>query len=98
MNEFLAFLLAFIISFWGSLQLGPVNVCVIQTALAHGKRQALMVATGGALPEIFYSTHAVWGATFINQYPQLLKIFGWVVVVLLFILGIYYFFKPRFVK
>jgi len=86
--------MAVAISFWGSLQLGPVNVCVIQTALAHGKRQALMVATGGALPEIIYASLAVWGAGFIDKYPQLLNIFGWLVIVILLVLGIYYFFKP----
>ena len=94
MNELIAFFLAAAISFWGSLQLGPVNVCVIQTALAHGKRQALIVATGGALPEIIYSSLAVAGATIIEQYPSLMHGFSWAVIVLLFILGIYYFFKP----
>ncbi|MFM9943907.1 MAG: LysE family translocator [Bacteroidia bacterium] len=94
MNEVLAFLLAAAISFWGSLQLGPVNVCVIQTALAHGKRQALIVATGGALPEIIYASLAVWGASIIEKHPTIMTVFGWLVVVLLLALGIYYFLKP----
>jgi len=95
MNELIAFVFAAAISFWGSLQLGPVNVCVIQTALAQGKRQALMVATGGALPEIIYSSLAVAGASIIQQYPKAMLAFGWVVIGLLLILGIYYFFKPH---
>ncbi len=94
MNEILAFFIAAVISFWGSLQLGPVNVCVIQTALAHGKRQALIVATGGALPEIIYASLAVWGANSIEKYPSIMDIFGWLVVLLLLVLGIYYFLKP----
>ena len=92
MNEILAFIMAAAISFWGSLQLGPVNVCVIQTALSQGKRQALIVATGGALPEIFYASLAVWGANIIEQYPIILNLFGWLVITLLLGLGIYYFF------
>ena len=94
MNEILAFIMAAAISFWGSLQLGPVNVCVIQTALSQGKRQALIVATGGALPEIFYASLAVWGANIIEQYPIILNLFGWLVITLLLGSGIYYFFKP----
>jgi threonine/homoserine/homoserine lactone efflux protein len=94
MNELLAFFMAFVISFWGSLQLGPVNVCVIQTAMAHGKRQALIVATGGALPEIIYASLAAWGATFIAQNTKFLFILGWVIIGLLFALGLYYFLKP----
>jgi len=94
MNELIAFLMATVISFWGSLQLGPVNICVIQTALAHGKRQALIVALGGVLPEIIYSSIAVLGANLILQYPLLMQILGWFIVGLLFVLGIYYIFKP----
>ncbi len=94
MNELLAFLFAAVISFWGSLQLGPVNVCVIETALSYGKRQALIVAFGGILPELIYSTLAVFGANWLVQYPQFTLIFGWIIVLLLFSLGIYYLLKP----
>jgi threonine/homoserine/homoserine lactone efflux protein len=94
MNEVLALVSAAIISFWGSLQLGPVNVCVIQTALAHGKRQALIVAFGGVLPELFYSSLAVFGNSFIQKSPLALEIANWAIVPVLLALGIYTFIQP----
>jgi len=94
MNELLSFTLAVLISFWGSLQLGPVNICVIETALTYGKRQAFMVALGGIIPEIIYSTLAVFSANFLVQFPTLMEVFSWLIVLLLFSLGIFYIFKP----
>jgi len=93
MNELIALLAATIISFWGSLQLGPVNVCVIETALAHGKRQALMVAAGGIIPELIYSAIAVAGSNLITGNPVLMNIFGWLLIAVLLGLGFYNIFK-----
>lgn len=93
MNEAFVFLLTTLISFWGSLQLGPVNVCVIQTAITRSRNQALMIAIGGSIPELFYASLAVWGANVIDRYPFFLEVFGWLVVLMLLGLGIYYFIK-----
>lgn len=93
MNELTALFAATIISFWGSLQLGPVNVCVIETALAQGKRQALMVAAGGIIPELIYSAIAVLGSNLITQNPWFKQIFSWIFIIVLLILGIYNIFK-----
>lgn len=94
MNELIALLAATIISFWGSLQLGPVNVCVIETALALGKRQALMVAAGGIIPELIYSAIAVAGSNIITRNPLVMNIFGWLLIAVLLFLGLYNIFKP----
>lgn len=95
MNEMLAFLSASAISFWGSLQLGPVNACVIQTALHQGKKQALMVATGGVIPELIYSGIAVAGAGWIHARPEWLELFGWLFVAVLLTMGCYLILKPH---
>ncbi len=54
------FLIATVISFAGSVQFGPVNLKVIQAAYSYGLRSALIVAAGGLLPELVYSSIAVW--------------------------------------
>lgn len=41
-------------SFLGSLQLGIVNISVMDTTLRKGKKAAFWLALGGSLPEILY--------------------------------------------
>lgn len=57
-----SFIIATIISFLGSLQLGPVNLNVINTAITTNYKTSIFVAIGGSLPEIIYCTLAFWGA------------------------------------
>lgn len=54
MDGILLFLLAFLISFIGSLQPGPVNLAVLFAASKHKYKQALYLAVGGSIPEVFY--------------------------------------------
>ena len=56
----ICFSVAAAISFVGSVQFGPVNLRVIQTACDYNMRSALVVAAGGILPEIIYSSIAIW--------------------------------------
>ncbi len=61
------FLVVSFISFAGSLQLGFVNLRVIQTVVYHNFSAALWVAFGGCLPELFYASLAVWFAQWIDS-------------------------------
>lgn len=55
MEAVLYLLASAIISYVASLQLGPVNLRVIQSTIEHNKRYALLVGFGGSLPELLYS-------------------------------------------
>lgn len=55
MEAILYLLASAIISYVASLQLGPVNLRVIQSTIQHNKRYALLVGFGGSLPELLYS-------------------------------------------
>lgn len=55
MEAVLYFLVAAVISYVASLQLGPVNIRVIQSTIEHDKSYALRVGFGGSLPEILYA-------------------------------------------
>lgn len=59
---------AAVVSFVGSLQLGPVNVMVINTVLHQNSRSAWSVALGGCIPEFIYSALAVYfGQHFVSN-------------------------------
>ena len=93
MNEMLAFIIAVLLSFWGSLQLGIVNVQVIHTALTKSKRHALHMAVGGALPEILYATLAILAVDRLKQYEQTIAVLSLVIIPVFIVLGLYFIFK-----
>lgn len=90
MDVVIAFLLTIFLSFWGSLQLGLVNVKVIQTALKYGMQKALNVAMGGSLPEVIYAGLALLAAAEISRHENLIKFFGYLMIPVFMGLGIYY--------
>lgn len=66
MESVLYLLAAAIISYVASLQLGPVNLRVIQSTIEHNKKYALLVGLGGSMPELFYSAIAFYITELIN--------------------------------
>lgn len=48
------FLLAIFISILGSIPMGPVSVLVLHTLVNKNKREAILLALGGCLPEVIY--------------------------------------------
>lgn len=58
MQALLYFLLATVISYLASVQLGPVNLRVIQCTVQFNKAYALRVGFGGCVPELFYTALA----------------------------------------
>lgn len=93
MDALLAFLVAGIISFWGSLQLGLVNVLVIETALSKGKRMARWIALGGVIPEIPYTLLAIFGTSYLKVLNEYKEWTGIVIGLILLAMGLYYFLK-----
>lgn len=55
MDALLYFLIATAISYVASVQLGPVNLRVIQCTVEKSKYYALLVGLGGSIPEILYA-------------------------------------------
>lgn len=58
MQATLYLLIAAVISYVASLQLGPVNLRVIQCTVEKNRTYALLVGIGGSLPEILYAGFA----------------------------------------
>ncbi len=89
-----SFLLASLISFAGSLQVGVVNVSVAYTTLHQNRKAAFWVALGGSLPEAFYATLAIGGADLVVQWPSVWNMLSWVYIPLCLGMGIYFVRKP----
>jgi threonine/homoserine/homoserine lactone efflux protein len=84
-----AFGIATLISFAGSVQLGPVNFGTIQTALSRDFKSALYFGFGGSLPELLYCGLAFGGANLIAEYDGLDDYLQYGTTVILFVFGIY---------
>ena len=93
MDALIAFAVATIVSFWGSLQLGLVNVAVIETTLVRGGKNGLMLAIGGVLPEIPYTLLAIYGAEYIGDFESSKDTIAAIIGSVLIAIGLFYFFK-----
>lgn len=91
----LIFLSSCIVSFVGSLQLGPVNLFVINSALHDGKKEAYYIAIGGCLPEFIYCAFAVFANTYLLDYEWLFLTFKIAFIIILFIVGFVFYFKKQ---
>lgn len=98
MESLFSFLFAALVSFFGSLQLGPVTLTVVSTTFQYGKKNALWVAFGGVLPELFYSTLAIYGVEFLASHNRLFAVAHWVIIVIFFLMAIYLWFKKTATK
>jgi len=83
------------VSFAGSLQLGTVNLTVLQTTLRQNLRAGIWVAVGGCLPELIYAAMAIWAANWLERYPDVWQTITWISVPILLILGIVIYHTPN---
>lgn len=88
-------LITIIISFAGSVQLGPVNITVIRTAITKNYQSAVFIGLGGALPELIYSSIAIKGAEFLERFPTFLNVLTLICIPLFILVGIYFIFKKQ---
>lgn len=63
----IAFCIAALFSFMGSVLLGLVNAAVIDTAIKRSEKSAFWLAFGGVLPEIPYTLIAIFGASYLDE-------------------------------
>lgn len=89
------FLVTAAISFVGSLQLGPVNLTVIQSVLRRNISTGLWTALGGCLPEMIYAAAAVWAGMWLEQHQEVWTLLEWSSVPLLLSIGIVIFNTPN---
>lgn len=92
MEEFKPLLLfgaTLIVSFAGSLQLGPANLAVIHTSLTEGPAASWRTAIGGAVPELLYAGLAAYTVASLQgilEWPYS----SWIINTILLGVGIYW--------
>ena len=65
--NFVLFITVAAISFVGSIQIGLVNLAVMQTTLYRSCSAGMLVAIGGCLPEFIYSFIALKCVVFLQE-------------------------------
>ncbi len=90
MDAAIAFMLAIVVSFFGSVLMGIVNIAVIETAINKNAKAATWLAIGGVIPEIPYTLIAIFGTSYVEYLKQYKSIIGIAIGVVLIILGISY--------
>ena len=92
----LIFIFSCLVSFIGSLQLGPVNLFVINSALHDSKKAAYYIAIGGCLPEFIYCALAVFANSYLLNYEWLIISFKIAFIIVLLIVGFVFYFKKQY--
>ena len=78
--DFLLFSFVTLISFAGSIQLGAVNLAVVQTTLNRNFSAGILVAVGGSIPEFIYSFLALKGLFFVQKNQFILDILNFTII------------------
>ncbi|CAN5203309.1 hypothetical protein BH09BAC5_BH09BAC5_13720 [soil metagenome] len=87
------FLITSLISFFGSVQLGPVNLAIMKVVLEGRRKAGLLIGLGVCIPEFIYSFFALFAAAWLLQRPTVLAILEWSIVPVMIGLGIFTIFK-----
>ena len=95
MHAIIIFLISSSVSLIGSLQLGPVNLFVIDTTIKKNKKCAFWVAVGGVLPEFIYCALAVFSGGYFTRNQTTFFVFKIFLIVVLTIVAFVYFFKKQ---
>jgi len=95
MHSVLIFIFSSLLSFIGSLQLGAVNLFVINSSLQQGKRTAHFIAIGGVVPEFIYCALAVYAGNLFLVYPAVEFVFKLMLILVFSIIGVTYFLKKH---
>ena len=86
--DFLLFSFVTLISFAGSIQLGAVNLAVVQTTLNRSFSAGILVAVGGSIPEFIYSFLALKGLFFVQKNQFILDILNFTIIPVFLVMGV----------
>lgn len=89
------FLITSLISFCGSIQLGPVNLVIMKEVLEGRRRTGLWIGAGVCIPEFIYSFFALYAASWLIPRHHLLITLEWAIVPVMLGLGIFSIFKKK---
>ena len=80
-----------LISFLGSLPLGPLNLITTYVSVAKGENAGFALAAGCILSEIIFVRLAVISMEWISKRQQFFKVLEWLTIILILILAVFSF-------
>ena len=95
LNGILIFLVTSVVSFTGSIQVGPVNFFVLEATLQKNRKAGMLVAIGGCIPEFIYSILALAAGLYLQQLPGAFLVLRIVTAIVLLVIGIAFLLKKR---
>ena len=95
LTDFIVFLFVAAISFAGSVQVGSVNLAVVEATLTRSFSAGILVAIGGSIPEFIYSFVALKGFFFLQQNPSVIAALNVSIIPIFLTLGLIYLFQKQ---
>jgi threonine/homoserine/homoserine lactone efflux protein len=93
--DWILFITVAAISFVGSIQIGVVNLAVIQTTLYRGFFTGILVALGGSIPELIYAFLALKCVVFIQENQFLVSWLNLLTIPFFLLIGLGYLFRKE---
>lgn len=87
------FLIAFVISLFGTIPIGLIAVTVVDHTISKGQRAGIMIALGASFFEFFYTYVALVGLDFMATHEQYDHYIQVATCIIFFALGLYFFFS-----
>ena len=95
----IAFIVGFVIGFFSSIPIGPINIAVMMKGLSNKTGQGLMIGAGSGWMDFVYCAGAMFGLSTLNSNPKVDLVFRIASFVIFFSYGIRTaFFKIREAK
>ena len=84
----IAFIAGFVVGFFTTLPIGPINIAVMTKGLSGKTGQGLMIGAGSGLMDIAYCAAAMFGISSLNSNPKIELIFRIATFGIFFLFGI----------
>lgn len=88
------FIIAFLLSFMGSLPFSLINLNVLSATIHRGSSYALRMAIGAALTEGVQLIIILYGYSLVDDYPVLTEVFRMIALPIFILMAVYFFLKP----
>lgn len=93
--DWLLFITVAAISFIGSIQIGVVNLAVVQATLYQNFRVGILVAIGGSIPELIYAFIALKCVVYMQENQYLVSWLNLLTIPFFALIGLSYLFRKE---
>ncbi len=84
----IAFIVGFIIGFFSSIPVGPINIAVMMKGLSNRTGQGLMIGAGSGWMDFVYCAAAMFGISVLSSNPKVELVFRILAFIIFFAFGV----------